>query len=114
MYPEDKEIKLAGNSTDLETLTENVFKSVTSLINAQSINYKEELAAQAAAWDGEKRFVSKHSSSLVQLASPPQVSPNPDNWKCEHCDIRKNLWLNLSDGKILCGRKQLGNYLIFF
>jgi len=47
----------------------------------------------------------------VQLPNPPQVSPNPEHWKCEKCDIRKNLWLNLSDGKILCGRKQFGKYL---
>jgi len=91
-------------------LGESVFKCVTSVINAQSINYKEELAAEAAAWDGEKRFVTRHSSSLVQLPNPPQVSPNPEHWKCEKCDIRKNLWLNLSDGKILCGRKQLGKH----
>ena len=88
-------------------------KSLKSIINSQSINYKEELAAQAAAWDGEKRFVSKHSANLVQIPNPPQVSPNPENWKCDQCDIRKNLWLNLSDGKILCGRKQLGKNLSY-
>jgi len=103
IYPEDKEVKLA----DTENLNAKVLASLNSVINAQSNNYKEELAAQAAAWDGEKRFTSKHASSLIQLPNPPQVSPNPESWKCELCDIRKNLWLNLTDGKILCGRKQL-------
>ena len=26
-------------------------------------------------------------------------------WKCECCDLTNNLWLNLTDGSILCGRK---------
>jgi hypothetical protein len=26
-------------------------------------------------------------------------------WKCEKCDLTQNLWLNLTDGTILCGRK---------
>ena len=51
--------------------------------------------------------VSKHSATLQQLPNPVQISPNPESWKCQHCDIRKNLWLNLTDGQILCGRKQL-------
>lgn len=29
----------------------------------------------------------------------------PKGWKCEKCDKTDNLWLNLTDGKILCGRK---------
>lgn len=27
------------------------------------------------------------------------------NAKCEECDKTDNLWMNLTDGKILCGRK---------
>ncbi|XP_019850234.1 PREDICTED: ubiquitin carboxyl-terminal hydrolase 5-like, partial [Amphimedon queenslandica] len=26
-------------------------------------------------------------------------------WKCERCDLTNNLWLNLTDGSILCGRR---------
>lgn len=29
----------------------------------------------------------------------------PSGWKCENCDLTNNLWLNLTDGSILCGRK---------
>lgn len=25
-------------------------------------------------------------------------------WKCSRCDLRENLWLNLSDGSVLCGK----------
>ena len=26
-------------------------------------------------------------------------------WKCSRCDLKENLWLNLTDGTILCGRR---------
>ena len=29
----------------------------------------------------------------------------PSGWKCEKCELTDNLWLNLTDGSILCGRK---------
>ena len=29
----------------------------------------------------------------------------PSGWKCRDCDRTNNLWLNLTDGTILCGRK---------
>lgn len=25
-------------------------------------------------------------------------------WKCSKCDLRENLWLNLTDGSVLCGK----------
>lgn len=30
------------------------------------------------------------------------------NLKCELCDVRENLWLNLTDGSVRCGRKGKG------
>ncbi|ETO30821.1 hypothetical protein RFI_06296, partial [Reticulomyxa filosa] len=50
---------------------------------------------------------SKHSEALLQL--DPQnirVSPNPKDWKCAACGANTNLWLNLSDAYIGCGRRQ--------
>lgn len=29
----------------------------------------------------------------------------PSGWKCAKCDKTENLWLNLTDGMILCGRR---------
>lgn len=26
-------------------------------------------------------------------------------WRCEVCDLQENLWMNLTDGKVLCGRR---------
>ncbi|CAI5775936.1 ubiquitin carboxyl-terminal hydrolase 13 isoform X2 [Podarcis lilfordi] len=28
----------------------------------------------------------------------------PSGWKCSKCDLRENLWLNLTDGSVLCGK----------
>ena len=106
IYPEDKLVKLDGDNS-VKYLTDNVQKSIDSIIKAESITLKEELASQQAAWDGEKRFVSKHSANLVQLPNPPQISPDPNSWKCEICGLTKNLWLCLTDGKVFCGRRQL-------
>lgn len=25
-------------------------------------------------------------------------------WKCQKCEMRENLWLNLTDGSVLCGK----------
>lgn len=33
------------------------------------------------------------------------MSTDPSSWKCQKCDIREGLWLNLTDGSIHCGRK---------
>lgn len=26
-------------------------------------------------------------------------------WRCEVCDLQENIWMNLVDGKLLCGRR---------
>ena len=30
---------------------------------------------------------------------------HPSGWRCEVCDLQENLWVNLTDGKVLCGRR---------
>jgi ubiquitin carboxyl-terminal hydrolase 5/13 len=57
----------------------------------------------AGTWDGEKRPPTKHADNLLQL--PNRVRVPPSGWKCEQCEKTDNLWLNLTDGSILCGRK---------
>ncbi|OII73373.1 UBP5 like deubiquitinating enzyme [Cryptosporidium ubiquitum] len=54
----------------------------------------------------EERKVSKHAENLFQVSSPKQVPPK--GWACEKCGANKNLWLNLSDGFIGCGRRLYG------
>jgi len=55
----------------------------------------------------ETREVTRFFESLIQLPDAPKVSPNPKDWQCQSCDVKENLWLNLSDGFIGCSRKQL-------
>ena len=62
-----------------------------------------ELEASSDTWDGEKVEVSKHAENLKQLDIGKKIPPK--GWKCEKCDLTNNLWLNLTDGSILCGRK---------
>lgn len=33
------------------------------------------------------------------------LCPSFRGWKCAKCDLKENLWLNLTDGTILCGRR---------
>ncbi|GFE53644.1 ubiquitin carboxyl-terminal protein [Babesia ovis] len=46
---------------------------------------------------------SKYAQYLIQVEAPPII--HYDNLKCDRCGATKNLWLNLSDGYIGCGRK---------
>lgn len=59
-----------------------------------------------ATWQEELRET-KYAADLMQVPNPPKLSANPQTWKCQgdNCDMRENLWLNLSDGFIGCGRK---------
>ncbi|RLN71279.1 hypothetical protein BBJ28_00015097 [Nothophytophthora sp. Chile5] len=61
---------------------------------------------EVASWQ-EERKETKYAAHLEQVASPPPISSNPAAWKCQdpNCDKQENLWLNLSDGFIGCGRQ---------
>lgn len=84
-------------------LPEIVNASVKAIIEAQSATKLAELEALAVTWDGEVRVVTKHAENLLQLDNCKKIPPC--GWKCEKCDLTQNLWLNLTDGSILCGRK---------
>ena len=45
----------------------------------------------------------RYAANLLQLANGRKIPPS--GWKCDKCDLTQNLWLNLTDGTILCGRK---------
>lgn len=40
------------------------------------------------------------SDTSVMSVSVSAVS----GWKCQKCEMRENLWLNLTDGAVLCGK----------
>jgi ubiquitin carboxyl-terminal hydrolase 5/13 len=58
----------------------------------------------AATWE-DVPHTSKYADGLIQEASGRRISPRPADWVCGDCDKRDNLWLNLGDGHIGCGRK---------
>ncbi|ESP01113.1 hypothetical protein LOTGIDRAFT_238331 [Lottia gigantea] len=77
--------------------------SAATILTAEDAWKMEEAAAMACTWEGEKLRVSKHADNLKQLDNGKKIPPK--GWKCERCDLTTNLWLNLTDGSILCGRK---------
>lgn len=81
-------------------LPSTVLESISSIISTESTELRDTITS---VWDGEQRQISKYAENLQQLPNPPRIPPS--NWKCEKCDKRENLWLNLSDGSILCGRR---------
>jgi len=84
---------------DIEDIHSIVLASVSGVLASSPASQKEELMA----WDGEVRPVTKHAETLKQLDNAVKVPPS--GWKCCKCDLTNNLWLNLTDGSILCGRR---------
>ncbi|KAF0989791.1 hypothetical protein HZS_3448 [Henneguya salminicola] len=58
--------------------------------------------SQVIPWSDSEVTLSKHSENLYQISEPPKL--NQKGWKCRDCALETNLWLNLSDGVICCGR----------
>ncbi|CAH0715342.1 unnamed protein product, partial [Brenthis ino] len=86
-----------------DALPEVIKKSVQGVLDAESPFKIAEMEVLAGTWDGEKREVSVHSVNLTQLDNGVKIPPS--GWKCSKCDLTNNLWLNLTDGSILCGRR---------
>ncbi|KAJ1122418.1 hypothetical protein NDU88_000905 [Pleurodeles waltl] len=99
ILPEHLEISrdLLINLPDM--VRDRVACAIDALLAADSASRKQEVQA----WDGEVRQVSKHAFSLKQLENTPRIPPW--GWRCSKCDMKENLWLNLTDGTILCGRR---------
>ncbi|XP_062505674.1 ubiquitin carboxyl-terminal hydrolase 5-like [Corticium candelabrum] len=74
-------------------------ESIAGVIAAEAASRQEAVAA----WEGEVKFISKHAENLKQLDNGVKIPPS--GWKCEKCNLVNNLWLNLTDGSILCGRR---------
>lgn len=106
-YDESCEIVILPNYTTIpypkDDLPEQVKIAVKCLLEAESASKLAEIEALAGTWDGEARIISKHAADLKQLDNGKKIPPS--GWKCENCDLTQNLWLNLTDGSILCGRK---------
>ena len=77
--------------------------AVAGIRTAVSAGTKAAVEAVQGTRDGEALVISKHAENLRQIENPPKIPPC--GWKCQFCDLTTNLWLNLTDGVIACGRR---------
>ncbi|KAI4333751.1 hypothetical protein L6164_018520 [Bauhinia variegata] len=80
-------------------LPEKVRLAADAIIHTEGAERKEQLAA----WTVDKKQTSAYAENLQQIDNGVIIPPS--GWKCAKCEKTDNLWLNLTDGMILCGRK---------
>ncbi|KAL4201858.1 hypothetical protein AMTRI_Chr02g260840 [Amborella trichopoda] len=80
-------------------LPEKVRQAADAIMLSEGAERKE----QVASWVADKKQVSAYAMDLQQIGNGVTIPPH--GWKCSKCDKAENLWLNLTDGTILCGRK---------
>uniref|UniRef100_A0AAQ5XS70 Ubiquitin carboxyl-terminal hydrolase n=1 Tax=Amphiprion ocellaris TaxID=80972 RepID=A0AAQ5XS70_AMPOC len=95
IFPDHFEIPLP-NIEELPALV-SVTIACDAVLNAPSAYKKQE----PESWEEEIQ-VSRHARSLRQLDNGVRIPPS--GWKCQKCELRENLWLNLTDGAVLCGK----------
>ncbi|KAK6728645.1 hypothetical protein RB195_005968 [Necator americanus] len=88
-----------------EKLGADLYGTCQYVISATSAERIALLQNASNAWDGEIKQVTKHAN-LVQVENRKKIPLT--GWKCEAegCSLSENLWLNLTDGAIRCGRSQ--------
>ncbi|XP_035728148.1 ubiquitin carboxyl-terminal hydrolase 5-like [Vespa mandarinia] len=106
-YHEEYKIVILPKFTEIpypkDGLPEQIEIAIKSILESDSASKVAETETLTGTWDGEIKAVSKHAKNLKQLDNGKKIPPN--GWKCEKCDLTQNLWLNLTDGSILCGRR---------
>ncbi|KAE9464774.1 hypothetical protein C3L33_03313, partial [Rhododendron williamsianum] len=102
-YEETKNIVILPDYVTLPfpsvELPEKVRLAVDAILMAEGAERKE----QVASWTADKKHISEYTLNLQQLGNGVIIPPS--GWKCAKCDKTENLWLNLTDGMILCGRR---------
>ncbi|XP_061883827.1 ubiquitin carboxyl-terminal hydrolase 13 isoform X2 [Entelurus aequoreus] len=93
IFPDHFEIPLPN----IEELPALVTIACDAVLNAASAYKKQE----PETWE-EDLQVSRHARTLTQLDNGVRIPPS--GWKCDKCEMRDNLWLNLTDGTVLCGK----------
>ncbi|VDL94848.1 unnamed protein product [Schistocephalus solidus] len=85
-------------------LSDKVKSCISKVQCTESAIMVSERAGAAAAWESENPCpISKYAEDLLQLDNGVKIPPK--GHKCAKCDLTTNLWLNLSDGHIACGRR---------
>ncbi|KAM5165142.1 ubiquitin carboxyl-terminal hydrolase 13 [Mantella aurantiaca] len=93
IFPDHFEIALPN----IEELPALVTIACDAVLNSKSPYRKLEQES----WEEELQ-ASKFANNLVQVDNGVRIPPS--GWKCAKCDLRENLWLNLTDGSVMCGR----------
>ena len=95
VYPERAEIQLPD-----ETLPLVIGQSVSAILRHKD-GHTESLISE---WKEELKKT-LYSDALIQNVCLEPISSDPAKWRCGACGAKSNLWLNLSDGYVGCGRK---------
>jgi len=103
LLPDFITIPYPPSSNDAK-IPEKINQSIAAIIAHEGAAKEAELGSWKL--DDNDRKESKYAKDLKQLDNGVKIPPS--GWKCDKCDLTSNLWLNLTDGKILCGRKQFG------
>ncbi|KAJ0401930.1 hypothetical protein ATCC90586_008261 [Pythium insidiosum] len=95
-----------GERGRLEAEHPSLPATIREAIDALRNHAGNAVTEEVATWQEERRET-KYADHLVQVENPPKVSSNPAAWRCHapDCDKQENLWMNLSDGFIGCGRR---------
>uniref|UniRef100_A0A4W5JZX5 Ubiquitin carboxyl-terminal hydrolase n=1 Tax=Hucho hucho TaxID=62062 RepID=A0A4W5JZX5_9TELE len=99
LLPDRQEVTSDDLATMPDVVRERVSLAMAGLMSADSVSH----ALQVQQWDGEVRAESRHAIELKQLNNGTKIPPC--GWRCEVCDLQENLWMNLSDGRVFCGRR---------
>ena len=91
LFSDDKELPLS------------VSMAAKALLSADSHSKRAEVESAAGTWEGDPIKVSPFAATLSQLDNGVKVPPR--GWKCQRCPLTTNLWMNLTDGAIHCGRR---------
>ncbi|XP_010769508.1 ubiquitin carboxyl-terminal hydrolase 5 isoform X2 [Notothenia coriiceps] len=99
ILPDRQEVTSDDLATMPDVVRERVSLSMAGIMSADSVSH----ALQVQQWDGELRQESRHAPELKQLDNGVKIPPS--GWRCEVCDLQENIWMNLTDGKMMCGRR---------
>ena len=86
---------------------------IRGVVTAEDFSHRREVD-EFKATETKPASPSRHAESLRQTPRRPEQQTGPESWHCEHpgCPFADNLWINLSDGVVMCGRPNfvgLGN-----
>ncbi|XP_070767529.1 ubiquitin carboxyl-terminal hydrolase 5 isoform X5 [Enoplosus armatus] len=99
ILPDRQEVTSEDLVTMPDVVRERVSLSMAGIMAADSVSH----TLQVQQWDGEVRQESRHAADLKQLDNGVKIPPS--GWRCDVCDLQENIWMNLTDGKVLCGRR---------